>query len=92
MKFQVQEYLEKNYKETSGKETVKIALKALLETVEPGSKSIELAVMEKDTGLRVLSDEEVDALVKEVEKEKAEADSARRGVGGIPVATAGPST
>jgi 20S proteasome subunit alpha 4 len=34
--------------------------------------------MEKDTGLRVLSDEEVDAVVKEVEEEKAAAEAAKR--------------
>ncbi|CAD7697241.1 unnamed protein product [Ostreobium quekettii] len=75
----VREFLEKHYTETSGQDTVKLALKALLETVEPGSKTIELAVMEKDTGLRVLTDEQVDALVKEIEEEKAAAEAARRG-------------
>lgn len=77
---QVREYLEKHYSETSGEDTVKLALKSLLETVEPGSKTIELAVMES-TGLRVLGDEEVDRLVKEVEDEKAAAEAARRGGG-----------
>lgn len=75
----VREYLEKHYSETSGQETVKLALKALLETVEPGSKTVELAVMEKDTGLRVLTDEQVDQLVKVIEEEKAAAEAARRG-------------
>lgn len=77
----VREFLEKHYTETSGQETVKLTLKALLETVEPGSKTIELAVMERETGLRVLSDEEVDQLVKEIEEEKAAAEAARRGGG-----------
>ena len=47
---QVREYLEKNYKETSGGETVALAVRALMEVVEAGSKNLELAVMEKDTG------------------------------------------
>jgi len=47
---QVREYLEKNYAETSGNDTVKLALKALTETVEAGSKNIEVAVVSRDTG------------------------------------------
>ena len=39
---QTREFLEKHYVETSGKETVKLAIKALMETVEAGSKSIEV--------------------------------------------------
>lgn len=73
--------MEKHYSETSGENTIKLALKSLLETVEPGSKTIELAVMERGTGLRVLPDEDVDRLVKEIEEEKAAAEAARRGGG-----------
>jgi 20S proteasome subunit alpha 4 len=51
----------------------------MMETVEAGSKSIEVAVMERGTGLRLLGDAEVDALVKEVEAEKAAAEAAKRG-------------
>ena len=47
---QVREYLEKNYAETAGTDTVKLAVKALMEVVEAGSKNLEIAVMEKDTG------------------------------------------
>ncbi|KAI3438232.1 hypothetical protein D9Q98_000669 [Chlorella vulgaris] len=69
----VREYLEKNYAETSGRETMKLALKALVEVVEGSSKNIEVAVVEKEGGLRFLADDEVDALVKELEEEKAAA-------------------
>lgn len=55
----MREYLEKNWVETEGKETMKLALKALMETVEAGSKNLEVAVMEKDSGLRLLKDDEV---------------------------------
>ncbi len=48
----MREYLEKNYSETSGNDTVKLALKALTETVEAGSKNIEVAVVTRDTGTR----------------------------------------
>lgn len=75
----IREFLEKHYVETSGKDTVKLAIRALMETVEAGSKSIEVAVMERGTGLKLLSDEEVDALVKEVEEDKAAAEAAKRG-------------
>lgn len=46
----MREYLEKNYEETSGDDTVKLALKALIETVEASAKNIEVAVTTKDGG------------------------------------------
>lgn len=69
----VREYLEKNYAETSGRDTLKLAVKALTEVVEGSSANIELAVVETGAGPRFLSDEEVDALVAEVEADKAAA-------------------
>jgi 20S proteasome subunit alpha 4 len=47
---QVREFLEKNYEVTSGGETVKLAIRALMETVEATSKNIEIAIMERDSG------------------------------------------
>lgn len=47
---QVREYLEKNYAETDGDETTKLALRALTETVEASAKNIEVAVTTKDGG------------------------------------------
>lgn len=41
----MREFLEKNYEETSGEATIKLAVRALLETVESGGKNIEIAVM-----------------------------------------------
>ncbi|EIE19930.1 20S proteasome alpha subunit D [Coccomyxa subellipsoidea C-169] len=75
----VREYLEKNYKETAGGDTVALAVRALMEVVEAGSKNLEVAIMEKDTGLRLLSDAELDAVVATIEAEKAAAEAARRG-------------
>lgn len=40
---------------------------------------LKVAVMERDTGLRFLTGEEIDAAVAEIEAEKAAADAARRG-------------
>ena len=74
----VREWLEKNYAETSGEETVKLAVRALLEVVEAGSKNIEVAVMRRDTGLTILSDAEVDALVAQIEADKAAAEAAKK--------------
>ena len=51
---QVREYLEKSYEETEGSGTVKLAIKALMEVVEAGSKNLEIAVMEKGTGAGLL--------------------------------------
>ncbi|GAB4818766.1 hypothetical protein N2152v2_005812 [Parachlorella kessleri] len=80
----VREYLEKNYAETAGRDTPKLALKALMEVVEGSSKNIEVAVVEKDTGLRFLTDAEVDELVAELEAEKAAAQPQRPAGGGQP--------
>jgi 20S proteasome alpha/beta subunit len=73
----VREWLEKQYAETSGEETVKLALRALLELVEPSSKNIEIAIITK-SGLRTMSNDEVDKLVKAIEMEKEEADKAKK--------------
>lgn len=69
----VREFLEKQYKPTAGDETVKLALRALMETVEAGSKQIEIAVVTRDGGLTFMDDARVDALIAEVEEEKAAA-------------------
>lgn len=74
----MREYLEKNYAETSGDDTVKMALCALLEVVEPGSKNIEMAVMKRGESLTILSDDTVDALTAVVEAEKAAAEAAKK--------------
>lgn len=65
----VREYLEKNYEELEGDDAVKLALRALLEVVESGSKNIEVALMKKE-GLKILDDQTVDQLVSEIEAEK----------------------
>lgn len=75
---QVREFLEKGYKEVSGKETIKAAIRALTEAVEAGSKNMEVAVVERETGMRILADADVDSLVEEINADKAAADAARR--------------
>ncbi|EYU40433.1 hypothetical protein ABFS82_14G121100 [Erythranthe guttata] len=75
----IREFLEKNYKETSGQETLKLAIRALLEVVESGGKNIEVAVMTKEHGLHQLEEAEIDAIVAEIEAEKAAAEAAKKG-------------
>ncbi|CAL9125678.1 unnamed protein product [Musa textilis] len=74
----MREFLEKNYKETSGQETVKLAIRTLLEVVESGGKNIEIAVATKEHGLRQLDEAEIDAIVAEIESEKAAAEAAKK--------------
>ena len=73
----VREWLEKHYSETEGDETVKLCLRALLELVEPSSKNIEIAVVSRD-GMRVMSNDDVDAMIKKVEEEKDAADKEKK--------------
>lgn len=74
----VREYLEKNYAETSGRDTIKLAVKALTEVVEGTSSNIELAVVEAGAAPRFLTDDEVNEIVKEVEAEKPAAQQQSR--------------
>ncbi|KAK3219646.1 hypothetical protein Dsin_013616 [Dipteronia sinensis] len=75
----IREFLEKSYKETSGQETVKLAIRALLEVVESGGKNKEVAMMMKDDGPKQLEEAEIDAIVTEIEAEKAAAEAAKKG-------------
>ena len=74
----MREYLEKHYTETGGRETMKLAIKALSETVEASSKNVEIAVVDRASGLKYLSDVEVDSIVSDIETEKTAADAARK--------------
>ena len=65
----VREFLEKNYKETSGRDTIKLALRALTEVVEGTAANLEIAVIERSKAPRFLTDEDVEELVKELDEE-----------------------
>lgn len=74
----VREFLEKNYdEEQSDDDAVKLTVRALLEVVESGSKNIEIAVLRRGQSLAYMSEEEVEAMVAQIEKEKQE-DEARK--------------
>ncbi|KAG2219353.1 hypothetical protein INT45_011261 [Circinella minor] len=69
----VREFLEKNYKEDMDqKETIKLAVKSLLEVVQTGAKNIEISVMLSDSTVKSLETEQVEKVVAEIEKEKEE--------------------
>ncbi|KAG2207038.1 hypothetical protein INT46_001883 [Mucor plumbeus] len=69
----VREFLEKNYSEDMDeKNTIKLAIKSLLEVVQTGAKNIEIAVMTSDNTVKLLEQEDVESVVAEIEKEKEE--------------------
>jgi len=69
----VREFLEKNYTPESvatEEQTIKLAIKALLEVVQSGGKNLEVAVMRKDAKLSMMEVSEIEKVVAIVEKEK----------------------
>mmetsp|Transcript_25116 Transcript_25116/g.65518 ORF Transcript_25116/g.65518 Transcript_25116/m.65518 type:complete len:258 (-) Transcript_25116:494-1267(-) len=85
----VREYLEKHYTDDvagSRRETEKLAVRALLEVVQSGAKSIELAVMTKDGPLTMYSPEELEALVKEIEEDREKEAEQKKGKKGVAAA------
>jgi len=70
----LREFLEKNYTdECSDDEAIKLAIMALMEVVESGSKNIEVAVMRPGKKLEVLPEDTVEAVCKTIDEEKAAA-------------------
>jgi len=71
----VREFLEKNYaadKVVSEEDTVKLAIKALLEVVQSGGKNLEICVMTGGEKSRMMELAEIEKIVQQVEKEKEE--------------------
>ncbi|CDH54172.1 n-terminal nucleophile aminohydrolase [Lichtheimia corymbifera JMRC:FSU:9682] len=69
----VREFLEKNYKDDmDDKESIKLAVRSLLEVVQTGAKNIEISVMLPNGKVKSLETEEVEKVVAEIEKEKEE--------------------
>eukprot|EP01098_Paradermamoeba_levis_P004733 TRINITY_DN2018_c0_g1_i1.p1 TRINITY_DN2018_c0_g1~~TRINITY_DN2018_c0_g1_i1.p1 ORF type:complete len:250 (-),score=81.83 TRINITY_DN2018_c0_g1_i1:123-872(-) len=66
----VREFLEKNYVEGNAEESIKLAIRSLLEVVEAGGKTVEVAVLTAGADVKFLEDEEIEKVVKEVELEK----------------------
>ncbi|OLL21795.1 putative proteasome subunit alpha type-4 [Neolecta irregularis DAH-3] len=69
----VREFLEKNYTEGMGREeAIKLTVKSLLEVVQTGAGNIEIALMTKGNPVEIMDVEQVEAVVKAIEKEKEE--------------------
>jgi len=70
--------LEKNHKDDlSREESIKLAVKSLLEVVQTGAKNIEISVMESYGKITNLDLAQIEAIVSEIEKEK-EAEAERK--------------
>jgi len=72
----VRDFLEKNYKNENmdEKEAVNLTVRALLEVVESGAKNIELSVMRRGKEVEELPQEQLEALVKQINDEKEKKD------------------
>ncbi|GAA5981817.1 hypothetical protein JCM11641_007434 [Rhodosporidiobolus odoratus] len=69
----VREYLERLYKpDMTNDETIKLAIKSLLEIVQSGAKNLDIAVLTGFGEMRNLSLEEIEDIVKQIETEKAD--------------------
>ena len=69
----VREFLEKSFPNEgleTEHDTIKLAVKALLEVVQLGGKNLEIAVMSKGKAMRMMNLEEIETYVKEIEEEK----------------------
>ncbi|KAL5511741.1 PRE6 [Sanghuangporus vaninii] len=74
----VREFLEKNHKDDmSREETIKLAVKSLLEVVQTGAKNIEISVMEGYEKVTNLDLAQIESIVAEIEHEK-EAEAERK--------------
>jgi 20S proteasome subunit alpha 4 len=70
----VREFLEKNYSADVGEQdAIKITVKALLEVVDSGAKNMEIAIMRKGEAVSFVTDEQLTAVIEEIEKEQEEA-------------------
>jgi 20S proteasome subunit alpha 4 len=69
----VREFLEKNFPNEgleTEHDTIKLAVKALLEVVQLGGKNLEIAVMARGQVMRMMNLDEIETYVKEIEEEK----------------------
>jgi len=69
----VREFLEKNCPDENTQtehDTIKLAVKALLEVVQLGGKNLEIAVMARGQPMRMMNLDEIEVYVKEIDEEK----------------------
>jgi 20S proteasome subunit alpha 4 len=73
----IREFVEKNYAESlTEDEAVRLAIKALLEVVESGSKNMEIAIVRQGGKVTSLEDNKVNDLCSQIEAEKEAARAA----------------
>lgn len=76
----VREFLERNYKEDADREqTIRLAIKSLLEVVQTGAKNIEIAIMAPGKTVEMLPMEDIETYVKNIEQEKQEEAAKKKG-------------
>merc|ERR1739842_108875 len=68
----VREFLEKNFpsndvQNVTEHDTIKLAVKALLEVVQLGGKNLEIAVMSRGQPMRMMNLDEIEIYVKEID-------------------------
>lgn len=70
----VQEFLEKNWTASLAEnDAVRLTIKALLEVVDSGSKNMEVAISRYGVPMRLLSEQELEAIIADIEREAEEA-------------------
>lgn len=75
----VREFLEKHHtEELSPNDTIKLAIQALLEVVQSGASSMDIAVMDMSNKVRQLDTTEIQAIMDEIERERAAENERRR--------------
>lgn len=80
----VREFLERNYKDDANREeTIRLAIKSLLEVVQTGAKNIEIAIMAPGKLIEMLPVEDIENYVKNIEQEKQE-EAAKKKTGRTP--------
>lgn len=60
-------------------ETIKLAVKSLLEVVQTGAKNIEIAIMASGRPMEMLPVEDIESYVKSIETEKQEEAAKKKG-------------
>ena len=80
----VREFLERNHKDDLDREeTIKLAVKSLLEVVQTGAKNIEIAIMAPGKTIEMLPVMDIESYVKSIEEEKQE-EAAKKKTGRTP--------
>ncbi|KAI8426699.1 hypothetical protein MSG28_014405 [Choristoneura fumiferana] len=75
------EFLEKNYTPeavATDKGTIKLAIRTLLEIVQSGQRNIEVAVLKMAQPVRMLEQDAINAVAREIEQEKADAEKNKK--------------